>query len=398
MSREFQAYIMVCQVLSTPALSRFLHVSTKSDPIAKSFFSILNTIYGVWNLDFFRSVYPPFCLHRTLTALQVLSLDYIVAVYPMFLILITYVCVALHDHSRIVIWLWSPFHRCIAKFRREWDLRKSLVDVFAIFILLSYVKILNVSCDILVPTSLYDVNGNRLQHLYLYYNGTIQYFERDHIYFAVLALTMCLIFNFIPFILLMVYPCRCFQRCLNHLRLQSQALTHFMDAFQGNFKTQPYDCRHFAALYLFLRIMNLLILYWTRSALYIILSPYAFTLAALVITALKPYPKLINTTYDIVLILSVSLAGFLYSFYFTATVLDTFHSSQKSLIIVGLLLSFPALYAVLHYLCRQAVPKLINKFKTLKNVHQERNEAIYGSNQEISHQYGVNDEHTPLLS
>ena len=45
--------------------------------------------YSIWNLDFFRSIYPPFCIHPHMSALQVVSLDYIVAVYPMILVLVT---------------------------------------------------------------------------------------------------------------------------------------------------------------------------------------------------------------------------------------------------------------------------------------------------------------------
>ena len=165
--------------------------------------------------------------------------------------------------------------------------------------------------------------------------------------------------------------------------------------FKVILKTQPYDCHYFAAFYLFL---NLLILCWTKSALYIHLSAYVFTLAALIVVGFKLYPRLINTIYDLILILSISLAGFWYSFHFTAISLDTFHSSQKDLVIVGLLLSIPALYAVLYYLYRQAMRKLIINCKTLIDVNQERNEAMDGSNREMSSQYGTKNEHTSLLS
>ena len=393
MSRELHAYIMVCQIASTPSLLRFLHLSTEFDPIGKTFFLILSTIYGIWNLDFFRSLYPPFCLHPSLTTLHTLSLDYVIAVYPMFLILITYVCVVLHDRSRIIIWLWSPFHRCIVKLRREWHLRKSLVDVFAAFLLLSYVKILNVSCDILLPTTLFDVKGNKVKHYFLYYDGTVQYFKGTHVYFAVLALTMCLIFNIIPLLLLAVYPCQCFQRCLNRFRLQSQTFTHFMDAFQGNFKTQPYDCRYFASFYLFLRLANLLILCWTRSGLYFHISGYMFTCAALVVAAFRPYPNSVNIVYDVILILSMSSTSLWFSIYFTTAVMDPIHHSRKTLVVTGILVSIPAVYATFHYLYR-AVPKfLVTKLKTLA-VSRVRQRMVGDC---CLCQHGVDSECTPIL-
>ena len=56
--------------------------------LPKIFFSIT----GVVNLDFFRGVYPSFCLHPQLNIIHILFLDYIVALYPFILIFITYVC------------------------------------------------------------------------------------------------------------------------------------------------------------------------------------------------------------------------------------------------------------------------------------------------------------------
>ena len=52
--------------------------------------------FGIWNLDFFRLLYTPLCLHPNTTTLQVLSLDYIIAVYPLLLIIFIYTLVRLH--------------------------------------------------------------------------------------------------------------------------------------------------------------------------------------------------------------------------------------------------------------------------------------------------------------
>ena len=83
----------------------------------------------------------------------------------------------------------------------------------------------------------------------------MKYFGHDHLLHTVLAIYVCCInFNLVPFLLLYLYPCRCFQSCLNCCRPNSHALRIFMDAFQGCYKFEPYDCRYWAAFYLFLRI------------------------------------------------------------------------------------------------------------------------------------------------
>ena len=51
----------------------------------------------IWNLDFFRTLLPGVCLH--LTTLEVLALDYLIAVCPMLLMVIAYVLVELHGYG-----------------------------------------------------------------------------------------------------------------------------------------------------------------------------------------------------------------------------------------------------------------------------------------------------------
>ena len=147
-----------------------------------------------------------------------------------------------------VVWLSTHLNH-------QWSASNSLIEAFATFILLSYVKVINTSFDILIPTKLYNVSG-QVVGLYVYYNGSMEYFGHDHLPgpYAVLAIFMFTLFNLVPFLLLCLYPCRCFQSCLNCCRLNSQVLRIFMDAFQGCYKFEPYDCRYSAAFYLFLRI------------------------------------------------------------------------------------------------------------------------------------------------
>ena len=165
-------------------------------------------------------IYPPFCLHSNATILQVLSLDYITAAYPLLLILLTYTLVLLHYHNcRLVVWLWRPFLRCCIRFQRQWDIQNSLVDAFATFLLLSYVKF--VSFDILTPTILWDSTGER-QPTMLYYSGTIKYLSNEHLPYAVLAIVVLLVFTLLPILLLCLYPCHCFQQFLNRCQMRSQ--------------------------------------------------------------------------------------------------------------------------------------------------------------------------------
>ena len=170
---------------------------------------VFSSIFGLLNLDFFRLVYPPFCLHPKANVFAIFSLDYLVALYPFLLIFLTYLLVTAHDKRyRLVVWMWRPLKMCVHCHRNTWNIRTSLIEIFATFILLSYVKILGVSLQILSFTPTYDVAGNKLKHYYTHFDGTVEYFGHTHLPYAVLALAMISIFVFLPFLLLAVYPRR----------------------------------------------------------------------------------------------------------------------------------------------------------------------------------------------
>ena len=214
-------FIFVAQIMTVPAQSRMLTTllpATNASTTMMFLAKMALSLYSCWNLDFFRTVYTPFCLHPKLTTIQAFAMDYFIAVYPLGLLGLVYILVELHDYGcRPIVWLWKPFHYCFTRFRRQWDIKTSLIDSFATFLLLSYVKFLSVSVDLLVPTTVYNIHGERLPNIYLYYDGSTEFFGREHLPFGIMALLVFLVFNLFPTMLLCLYPCQCFQRCLNKL-------------------------------------------------------------------------------------------------------------------------------------------------------------------------------------
>ena len=90
-------------------------------------------------------------------------------------------------------------------------------------------------------------------------------FGKEHLPYAFFALVTDIILVILPLVLMLLYPCRCFQKILNRLGLNSQALRVFMDAFQGCYKLEPYDVRYFSAYYLLLRVFILFLTATIRS-------------------------------------------------------------------------------------------------------------------------------------
>ena len=305
-SPKLNGFILCIQILSSPPNMRAL-ANTPQNTLSYTLTSLL----GIWNLDFFRLVYTPFCLQPHTNTLHVLALDYLVAVYPLLLITLSYLLVLLYDRNvRLIVCLWKPFLPLFIKFRRQWNIRNSLVEVFATFFLLSYVKILSVSVDLLVPVLLYDQHGHTLTQLYLFIQGDLPFLGSQHLPYAYLALFFLLTFTLLPMLLLFLYPCSCFQACLNRTGCSCQPLHTFMDTFQGHYKNgtnATRDLRFFSGLYLLLRV----VVYTSTVVTYQIASN-AYTTVIIAVLALsvalaRPYKKYIYNVIDTILLTTAAL-------------------------------------------------------------------------------------------
>ena len=283
-SPALQAYILGAQMIGAPVVCRYMIVQYGSH----FFMALLSSFLGIWNLDFFRLHYEGICL--PISSLTALSLDYAIAFYPLLLIFLTYVATELHARGvKLVIFLWSPFRRV---FRHKWDNKSSLIDVMATFMLLAYNKILSVSFDLLAFTQPFDINGT-FTRKYLYYDATIVYFGPRHLPFAIMAVLFLLIFIFMPFLLLLFYPMKWFQTCLNQFKLSHIILHTFVESFAGYYKdgTEPgtKDSRYFASLFLLLRITFYIALGITENLSFVIIFCSACTFFTILFVICKPY-------------------------------------------------------------------------------------------------------------
>ena len=261
-SASMNAFIFVAQVMSHPPFQRGFNHTIDTSFISKTngaiaFMKFLHSLYGLWNLDFFTSLIPKFCLPN-LKVHSVIALTYITAFYPLLLLILIYILVEFHSNNfRIIVWLWKPFNMCYTRFRRQWDIRASVIDAFATFLLLSYVKFLFVSSDFLAPTRVMTKNGSTLG-IASYFDANITLSADPKIILAIIGIALVLLlFVFLPAILLLLYPCHFCQKCLTYSRLNSHAMDFLMDSFHGCYKNGTNgtrDCRSFASVFLFARI------------------------------------------------------------------------------------------------------------------------------------------------
>ena len=312
-SPKLRMFVFFSQLFSMPinARSSLLYIKHKNSSVDTPI-RVLMSIFGVWNLDFFRTLYPGVCLH--LSELQVLALDYLVAVYPMILMVVGYALVELHGYGfRPLLLIWRPFHAVFARFRREWNIETTIIDAFATFFILSTTKFFSVSFDLLIPTVLHTASGESPHHgIRLYYNANIVYMGHQHLPYALLAFAAFGLFVLFPFLLLMMSSFSLFQICLRNRNQESRALGEFVYSFQQYYKDgtngSP-DRRWYAALYLIVfSAIYLSNAFMQDGSMYYLTAIFSI-LFAIVILLAEPYKEeyAIYNTLDCVLFLWVAL-------------------------------------------------------------------------------------------
>ena len=391
---SMNALVTISQLAAVPGIVRFY--SSRNHTAWNLFVNMIIGTLSILNLDFFKSYYHPFCLHPSMTTIQVFSLEYLVGVYPLLLVAITYFLVKLHDRYSIVVYLWRPCYRVFSCFSSKLSIKTSLVQAFATFILLSYVKICNVSFDILTPAKKYlRPDGSEVDKQSWYYNGSLEFFGKDHIPYATLAIVMSLLFNVLPLFLLILYPFRFFRRLLHCFKLECAVFSIFLDTFYGPYRKESRYYSLFATVYIMLRGVNLLLFSVSVSIIYFFFAGYVFILVLVLVAVVRPYRKKWQNFVDIALILCI-LTHYLFKNAIHEVTYMTPDGSKLHIafvIIVNVLsLFFPTFYSLL-VLSSFIIPRCcIVKVKRI--VNGCRNKDL---EEPLPHRFQQSNECSPLI-
>ena len=217
----------------------------------------LLTLFGVWNLDFFQLLLPSKCINTFTRFSNVLLLDYVIALYPLLITVFIFVMIELHDRNcRIVVFLSLPLKKIT---RRNWNPKETILNTCITFLLLSYSKLLFVSIRLLIAVPSYNCDSKTTPNSpILLFDPSIRYFHSEHIPYAVLSISIIVVFIILPPTLLCLYPTKMFRNCLRCVGFKRWDILHLiMDIFQGWFKDgteNSLDYRCFSSLYMLLRL------------------------------------------------------------------------------------------------------------------------------------------------
>lgn len=362
---SLRGFLLFSQIGSFPAMARFLiHGSIARHGTQKAVRYLL-MLHGIWNLDFFRSLRLDICLG--LDTLPTLALDLAVGIYPLILMVISYLMINLYDRNFApLVCMWRPFRVLFGLLQRNWHIRTSLVDSFSTFFLLSNIKFLSVSFDLLAPAIVYQVPlsdpFNYSASWRVYNDVGLQYFGPTHLPYAILSIMVLVLFVLLPVLLLILYPFAWFQRLLNKAPFRWHVILHtFVDSFQGCYKngTEPgtRDFRWFASVYFILGFVLVIFGTLNLDDLYFTYSSIILVFVCILLVTLQPFkPEFSHytiTNLTFILFLSlwlVHLIGLVVTFLHMPTL---FHYLLVTTVFVS---SFPILYIstiILHWLFRR---------------------------------------------
>ena len=253
-----------------------LHIQTglllafKSLTVAEIFTKILISSYSIWILDVLTLFMPPICISNGIDNVLAISFQYLIALYPLLMIMVSYFLVELYDRNfRVVVWMFFPIKKCLSSFHVKVDLISSLLTTFATFFFLSFSRMTITSLMLLSYTDLFAPNGTLARRVFLY-DATMDYFGHEHLPYAMLAIIVAVFFILLPLLLVLLYPTKTFQKILRLLcQFQRiQMLTAFMEVYQGHFKDGTdgsRDYRYFAGGQLLMRLVSFVAFFQTQQ-------------------------------------------------------------------------------------------------------------------------------------
>ena len=306
------AFILYAQVVSTT-----FDLSADGQIPLNTIYSYIDRLlrvyripYNIFNLNFISNVLPPFCLSHKLNSLDVIALNYVVATFPLMMILLVVLAYKCQGVCRIKF-------DCCGQFlhRRGWRLANSLVHAFAAFILLSYTRFCLISALLVGLQPLWNEEGEYVGHQRLYFAGQFTSYNTTYILrYGLPAYLVFATFIAIPPILLLGFPIRWLEKLILKVKwlrdiYPFDKVNILLDTFQGCFKNNR---RFFAGLYFLFRLA-LYVTYMLTDTwlLQYTIQQILVTLYIVLIAVLWPYKRTFINYVDIAIFTNMGILNIL---------------------------------------------------------------------------------------
>ena len=265
-SAPMVAFVFFSQIAVSAFSSLVSNKLIFSATVIYRFLNILISFYGIWNLDFFRFIIPPFCVSPHIKPIHITFLYFISAIYPLCLIIMSWICIHLYSRNfKPIVWLWNKLirrlHQC---FNMKWDATNKIIDAFATLFLLSYAKFVYCSLRTLNYYGIiFNLNMNLSLHqtLYVKPDPSMKYFGKEHLPFVITSMFIFL-FVVLPIpLLLALYPIGSVRAILFKFPIGSRTITAiniFVQKFYSGYRDSTEggrDMRSLVSIFFFLRVL-----------------------------------------------------------------------------------------------------------------------------------------------
>ena len=346
------AFILYAQMTTSAFDLKTNSLDAFGEP-TRQFLQAYHVLYGMFNLDIVSYLLDPFCITSTFNSLDILQLNYIVALFPLLMIVVVVLFLKLKNWCSVKC-TWRRIQAQRNRSSRRWRFASSTVHAFVAFVLLSYTKFAISSAYVLVPSPLFDENNTQVGPLRVLLAG--QFSHSDPYYLTKYALPAILVIVFFVALppLLLLGPLQWLDRlivskCYTIRRhWPADKVNILLDTFQGCYKPRM---RFFAGVYFIFRIAVLVTLATSENLLqlYTIQQVLCCTVIAL-LSLLQPYRKNFFNYIDTLTFLNLAVLNALNMYIFVESIKDPPEKPKAAFIAQYILIYLPLLYVISYLL------------------------------------------------
>uniref|UniRef100_A0A1X7U1G2 Uncharacterized protein n=1 Tax=Amphimedon queenslandica TaxID=400682 RepID=A0A1X7U1G2_AMPQE len=265
--------------------------------------SIYTILYNMLNLDFFDIDELSFCLWKGAGTLDMISMKYVSVMYAIVLIM---GFVFMFKHC-----MCGLKYKCC----RKNTVSYSVVQGLTAFLVISYFQCSRVTFLLLNRESPRGIGTTTYKDI-VFWDGSLEYFSSQHLWYAIPAL-MCLLLFVIPFPIMLSFDglllkieSRLSLRFMFIRRKRPYTALHYklkplLDSFQGAFKD---EYRFFSGLYFFYRVLILALLVIATSIVqYYFLLEIALIVIIMIQAIVQPFQKKLHNIAALLIFVNMAL-------------------------------------------------------------------------------------------
>ena len=381
MSGYLSGFILYAQLIGSGVLELTID-RLPSQEYAYYLQKVYRMSYGVFNLNSFSGILPPFCISENSNTLGVISLDYsntlgvisldyLVAIFPLVLIIVIWVVVSLVGRCNLGRERNRAQHTLVGNSETSTSQKigesvkkivsHNFINAFVGFIYLSYTKMSLAATLTLTTVGIFDKTGTYVasQRL-MYYAGQYYFGQQEYILpYGLIAIIVYMFVIVLPFVLLggldFVNWLTGLEKCVLLRKLwPSLKINSFLDAMRDCYRPNR---QYFAGMYFLFRLVMLMIFAFSSNLLTQVLCQLLFIIFMIIVVAIMlPYKNMLHNFIDILLFLNMA-AITLISIYLYSAPSDNGSTDPIEIHIFGVILIWLPMVYLFIYLCLFCVRK-----------------------------------------